>query len=328
MLVSTWSPWLQELSAPGQPACDQPLKQGEAPPGEIQQRWTQQHGNFSGSPWQYCLFQTNLSASTGMVCKEELGAETRVILKAIFTCKTRKKALESLSLRSVVFSPSPTPTHRAYCKVWAAPRGLCSVSQVLPLRGARGLVPSKLWKGMELKDVVREKTTWGLYHKTWFMGKVHYKRAIETEHDEDNCLVVELHNSWEVWWPKVPSLDAFWLHSCMGQEPVARRPQSRCKLGTLSPLAQKGGAFTRFISLLQLKAISASAFVILPFQKCLLLTDMGSWYVVLLGWLSLLLFVWKKEQAFWQPRDAYGPSNFHSQKQNNHLKWGLCSTWH
>lgn len=38
-----------------------------------------------------------------MVCKEELGAETRVMLKAIFTCKARKEALESLSLRSVVF---------------------------------------------------------------------------------------------------------------------------------------------------------------------------------------------------------------------------------
>lgn len=93
------------------------------------------------------------------------------------------------------------------------------------------------------------------------MDKVHYKRAIEIKHDEDNCPVVELHNSWDAWWTKAPSLDVFWLHSWMGQEPVAARPQSRWRLGTLYPLAQEGRVFSLFISLPQLKAISANAFL-------------------------------------------------------------------
>lgn len=52
--------------------------------------------------WEPTAMLPHPKASTVMVCKEELGAQTTVILKAIFSCKARKEALESLSLRPVV----------------------------------------------------------------------------------------------------------------------------------------------------------------------------------------------------------------------------------
>lgn len=77
------------------------------------------------------------------LCKEELGAEVTGIIKAIFSCKAGKEAMESLSLRSVVFFSLCMPRIMLTARN-RLHRGLCSLSQILPPRGS---VPSILCKG-------------------------------------------------------------------------------------------------------------------------------------------------------------------------------------
>lgn len=186
-------------SAPEVPGCKSSVLQGsmcvistwnrETHP---QERWCE-HNSTAPSPGAHgnVPLPNNPSTSRVMACKEELGAETRVILKPTFTWEARKEALESLSLMSVVFSPSPT----LHIMLTARPRlhqensAACSKFCLPGLPGdlfhptfakAPGM-PTLCWRmSMEFKDMVRKQTTWGLCQKTWFLGKVHYKRAVET----------------------------------------------------------------------------------------------------------------------------------------------------
>lgn len=265
-------------SAPEVPGCKSPVLQGsmcvistwnrETHP---QERWCE-HNSTAPSPGAHgnVPLPNNPSTSRVMACKEELGAETRVILKPTFTWEARKEALESLSLRSVVFSPSPTlhimltarprlhQENSAACSKFCLP-GLPGDLFHQPLQRHQACLPCAeewawslrtWWENRQHGDSARKLDFWARF--------ITREQLRQTRWRQQSC--GRTSSLLKAWWTKAPSLDAFWLHSCWGLEPVSGRPQSRCKLGILSPLAQKGGAFTLHLTA-WFKAISASAFL-------------------------------------------------------------------
>lgn len=115
------------------------------------------------------------ASSSKQALQRGAGAEITGIIKAIFSCKARKEAMESQSLRSVVFFSLCMPTHHVYCEEQAAQRTLQFESEP----ASQGISP--IHPLQRHKAYLTHADEWARSLLTWWDNGQHWESIIRLD---------------------------------------------------------------------------------------------------------------------------------------------------